>query len=104
MHDSEAQRVLNHAQFWRTSMCIACSYAHHMKMVQIRNVPDDVHRRLKARAALEGQTLSDYALAELCRALERPTRRELVERVAARERAMVSEEVVDALRAERESR
>lgn len=54
-------------------------------MIQIRNVPDDLHRRLKARAALEGISLSDLALAELRRSLERPTRRELLELVASRE-------------------
>lgn len=55
-----------------------------MTMIQIRHVPEDVHRRLKARAALEGVSLSELALAELRRSLERPTRRELLERVAAR--------------------
>lgn len=54
-------------------------------MIQIRNVPEDVHRRLKARAALEGVSLSDLALTELRRSLERPTRRELLALVAARE-------------------
>ena len=54
-------------------------------MIQIRNVPGDVHRRLKARAALEGVSLSDLALAELRRSLERPTRRELLDLVASRE-------------------
>jgi plasmid stability protein len=54
-------------------------------MIQIRNVPDDVHRRLKARAALEGVSLSELALSELRRSLEKPTRRELLAMVAARE-------------------
>ncbi len=62
-----------------------------MKMLQIRNVPDDVHRHLKARAAMEGRSLSEFALRELERALEHPTRRELIERVQARERAAVSD-------------
>jgi plasmid stability protein len=75
-----------------------------MKLVQIRNVPDDVHRRLKARAAMEGRSLSELALAELTRSLERPTRRELIERVQARERAAVSQSPADALRAERDAR
>lgn len=75
-----------------------------MKMVQIRNVPDEIHRHLKSRAAMEGQSLSEYALGELRRALERPTRRELIERVQARERAAVSEPVVVAVRAERDAR
>jgi len=44
------------------------------KMVQIRNVPDAMHRKLKARAALAGLALSDYIRLELQRCLERPTR------------------------------
>ncbi len=75
-----------------------------MKMLQIRNVPDDLHRRLKARAAMEGTSLSELALAELRRSLERPTRRELIERVQARERVAVAEAAVDAVRAERDGR
>jgi len=54
-------------------------------MIQIRNVPEDVHRRLKARAAMEGLSLSELALAELRRSLERPTRRELLDLVSSRE-------------------
>lgn len=75
-----------------------------MKMVQIRNVPDDVHRGLKARAALEGQSLSEYALAELRRAMERPTRRDLVERVRAQLPVHGGESSSDAVRAERDAR
>ncbi|MFP5253838.1 MAG: FitA-like ribbon-helix-helix domain-containing protein [Actinomycetes bacterium] len=56
-----------------------------MTMIQIRNVPEDVHRRLKARAAMEGLSLSELALAELRRSLERPTRRELLDLVSSRE-------------------
>lgn len=88
-------------------MQIACLYVVCIKLVQIRNVPEDVHRRLKARAASEGQSLSEFALAELRRSLERPTRRELTERVRAREVAVVAvvaEPVVDAVRAERDTR
>lgn len=75
-----------------------------MKMLQIRNVPDDVHRRLKARAALEGRSLSELALAELTRSLERPTRRELMERVRDRGRAGVSPPPAEVVRAERDAR
>ncbi len=56
-----------------------------MTMIQIRNVPDDVHRRLKARAAMHGVSLSDLALTELRRSLDRPTRDELLALVASRE-------------------
>ena len=46
-------------------MLFACEHAHHMsKMVQIRNVPDALHRKLKSRAAESGRTLSDFLLAE----------------------------------------
>ena len=85
-------------------MQYACSYAFCMTSLQIRNVPEDLHRQLKARAALEGQSLSEYALAELRRAMQRPTRREVAERVAAFERIMVSESAADAVRALRDSR
>jgi uncharacterized protein (DUF1778 family) len=51
------------------------------KMIQLRNVPDDLHRLLKARAALEGMSLSDYLLAEIRRSAEQPTLRELRERL-----------------------
>ncbi|MGQ0743864.1 MAG: FitA-like ribbon-helix-helix domain-containing protein [Acidimicrobiales bacterium] len=73
-------------------------------MLQIRNVPDDVHRRLKARAAIEGRSLSEMALAELTRSLERPTRRELIDRVQSRERAVVSQPPSEAVQAERDAR
>lgn len=85
-------------------MQYACSYASCMTSLQIRNVPDELHRQLKARAALEGQSLSEYALGELRRAMQRPTRREVAERVAAFERIVVSESAADAVRAERDSR
>jgi len=53
-------------------------------MVQIRNVPESLHRKLKARAALAGMSLSDYLLGELRRSAETPTREELLERIGRR--------------------
>ena len=50
-------------------------------MVQIRNVPLEFHRRLKARAAIEGMSMSDYILREVGKALDRPTRQEVLERL-----------------------
>ncbi len=50
-------------------------------MIQIRNVPEPIHRKLKARAAMAGMSLSDYLLAELRRSTERPAREELLERL-----------------------
>jgi plasmid stability protein len=53
-------------------------------MIQIRNVPDDLHRKLKARAALAGMTLSDYLLAEIRQSAEQPTMEEFRQRLASR--------------------
>lgn len=73
-------------------------------MVQIRNVPDELHRKLKVRAALAGMSISEYLLREMERSLERPTREELLERLRSRQRVEPSESVVEAVRAEREGR
>ena len=54
------------------------------RMIQLRHVPDGLHRKLKARAALEGLSLSDYLLREVRRAAERPTLAELRERLSQR--------------------
>ncbi|MBI2468282.1 MAG: hypothetical protein HYV62_10795 [Candidatus Rokubacteria bacterium] len=74
------------------------------RMVQIRHVPDDLHRKLKARAALAGMSLSEYLLSEVRRSLERPTLAELLERLARRTPVRVRERPADAVRAERERR
>ena len=55
------------------------------KMIQIRNVPDDLHRTLKVRAAKAGMTLSDYLLSEIERVAEKPTLAEMMERLRSRE-------------------
>jgi hypothetical protein len=55
-----------------------------MKMIQIRNVPDELHRSLKERAAREGTTLSDLILSELPRLARRPSPDELLERIQSR--------------------
>ena len=51
-------------------------------MIQIRHVPDEMHRTLKSRAAKAGMSLSDYLLAELRQIAERPTMEEMRERLA----------------------
>jgi plasmid stability protein len=73
-------------------------------MVQIRNVPSEVHRALKARAALEGMSLSDYLLRELRLSLERPTLGELRTRLAQREPLRPRPAPAAAVRSERMSR
>jgi antitoxin FitA len=55
------------------------------KMIQIRNVPDELHRALKVRAAQAGMTLSDYLLSEIEQIAEKPTLAEMMERLRRRE-------------------
>jgi len=73
-------------------------------MIQLRNVPDGLHRTLKARAALSGMSLSDYLVAEIRRAAERPTIAELRERLERRARVNSPVSAADAVREERDAR
>jgi plasmid stability protein len=73
-------------------------------MIQIRNVPEELHRRLKSRAALRGQSLSDYLLGQIREAAERPTIEELRERIRSRGSADLPVSAADVLREEREAR
>lgn len=72
------------------------------KMIQLRNVPDDLHRKLKARAAQEGMSLSDYLLAEIQKTAERPTVSELRKRLHRRMPVNPQVPPAEAIRAERE--
>lgn len=74
------------------------------KMIQIRNVPEPLHRELKARAARSGMSLSDYLLDVVRRAAERTTPREMRERLAEREPVSPRESPAAAVRAERDAR
>ncbi len=86
-------------------MRLGWNYADRMStMVQIRNVPSDLHRQLKARAALEGMSLSDYLLREVRRAVERPTVEELKQRLSGRAPVRPRPAPAAAVRAEREGR
>jgi plasmid stability protein len=73
-------------------------------MVQIRNVPEEVRRTLKSRAALAGMSLSDYLLNEIRRIAERPTMEEMRARLHSRPMVVLPENSSDAVRAERDSR
>ena len=86
-------------------MCITCDTLTHMsKMIQIRNVPDELHREAKVRAARAGMSLSGYLLRELERTLTQPTMEELLERIAAWEPPQLSESSAEAVRAIRDER
>jgi plasmid stability protein len=83
-------------------MCCTCSYVLHMvTMIQLRHVPDDLHSKLKARAAEAGMSLSAYLLRELRQVAERPTIEELRARLANRAPAHPKLSPARAVRAER---
>jgi len=78
-------------------------HVHHMpKMIQVRHVPDALHRALRARAARAGMTLSDYLRSELAQVAERWTVDELRERLAALEPVRPRETPARAVRRERD--
>jgi antitoxin FitA len=82
-------------------MCSTCFYTLRMSaMIQIRNVPDALHRRLKSRAALAGMSLADYLLNEIREAAERPTLAELRARLERRPGVTPSVAPAEAVRAE----
>jgi antitoxin FitA len=74
------------------------------KMLQIRNVPDQLHRRLKARAAEEGVTLSDLILAELRQIAERPSWRAFLAERATPVRPDLDPSPAELVRADRNHR
>jgi len=74
------------------------------KMIQLRNVPDALHRTLKARAAMAGMSLSDYLLVEIREIAERPTLAEMRERLHQRKPVAAQLDTARLVREERESR
>lgn len=74
------------------------------KMIQLRNVPDALHRSLKARAAMAGMSLSDYLLAEIKEIAERPTLAELRDRLHTRKPLTVQLDIARLVREERDAR
>jgi plasmid stability protein len=72
------------------------------RTVQIRDVPDEVHRTLRARAAAAGQSLSAYLLAELTKVAERPPVADVLARAGARHGGAGTGQVVAAVRSGRD--
>lgn len=73
-------------------------------MIQLRNVPNELHRRLKARAAMAGMSLSDYLLSEIKEIADRPTLAEMRELLHQREPISIPIDTARLVREERESR
>ena len=86
-------------------MCRTCDYRFHMsKMIQMRNVPDALHRKLKARAASEGLSLSDYLIRESKRIADLPTDEEIRARLAALPPVQLETSPAAIVRQERDNR
>jgi plasmid stability protein len=73
------------------------------KSVQIRDVPDDVHRVLRARAAAAGLSLSEFLRREITLVAEQPTVAEVLARAAARPGGASRQAIVDVIRAARDA-
>jgi plasmid stability protein len=74
------------------------------KMIQLRNVPDALHRQLKARAALSGLPLSDYLIREVRKIAEQPTPEQMRERLRLRDHYRGSVSPTALIREERDTR
>lgn len=74
------------------------------KVIQVRDIPDDVHRALKVRAAEQGRTLSELVRAELVEVARRPTLATMLERLGERDPVSVGETAADAVRSARAER
>lgn len=72
------------------------------KTIQVRKVPEKVHRELRARAAAAGVSLSDYVLDELKRVAERPPIADVLARAASRGGEVTTKQLVDAVRSGRD--
>lgn len=73
------------------------------KTIQIRNVPEAVHRRLRLRAIESGMSLSEHLLAEVMRVAELPTRAEMRERLQSRSAVKLGKSAAALVRRERDS-
>ena len=86
-------------------MCSTCKYVMRMsKMIQLRHVPDTLHRQLKAQAKYEGMSLSDYLIREVRKIAERPTLEEIRTRLAALPPTRLKTSPTKAVREERDRR
>ena len=73
-------------------------------MIQLRHVPDELHRKLKVRAARQGITLSDYLIREVKLAAEQPTLEEVLDRIARRSRVTLPVSPAEMIRNDRDTR
>ncbi len=74
------------------------------KMIQVRNVPERLHRELVKRARARGQTLTDFIQALLEREASRPPADEVFERISGRKPVRLGGRAADLIREERPNR
>ena len=74
------------------------------KTIQLRNVPDSLHRTLKARAVMAGMSLSDYLLGEIREVAEKPTLAEMRKRLHKRSPVVADVDSARLIREERQAR
>ena len=74
------------------------------KMLQVRNIPDRLHRELVRRASLEGRTVTEYVQRVLEREVARPPRDEVFERISSREKVRLNRTAAELLADERRGR
>ena len=72
-------------------------------MIQIRNVPDKLHRQLKARAALEGTSMSQFILREIKKSLDRPSLEEVLSQITSQTEQQLNRTPADMVREDRSS-
>lgn len=82
----------------------SCFHASDMPHIQIRDVPESLHRRLKARAAMEGVSMSQYLMWQIERALSRPSRRETLDAIRREPPLVLDPSPAEVLREERDVR
>lgn len=85
-------------------MRFGCRFYDVAKTIQVRDVPDDIHRTLRVRAAEAGMSLSDYVLHELVKVSERPPIADVLRRASARSGGLPAKTIVAAVRAARDGR
>jgi plasmid stability protein len=74
------------------------------KMIQIRNVPEEIHKKLKVRATLAGKSLSDFLLEEVKHSLEKPKIEDLLERLHQRQKVNPKTSSAKMVRMERDQK
>jgi antitoxin FitA len=90
-----------------TAICMHCMHRASMPAmatVQIRNVPDEIHRQLKVEAAQSGQSLNEYLVSRLAEFADRPTFAEVARRIHDREEPYTGPSSVELVRADRDRR